>query len=151
VRKLKLKKKLKNSDLGLKPKPPRLKMASPWCQTKTEIIKNKHNIVIIFQNYAKFYYVAMSNGDLNQKVGCAIAQEVSCWLPTAAAAFEAGCGHVGFVMDKMALGQVFSEYFSFPCQSSFHQLPHNHPHLSSGACTMDQTWPQYLVDLVPPH
>jgi hypothetical protein len=26
---------------------------------------------------------------------------------------------VGFVVDKAALGQVFSEYFSFPCQS-FH-------------------------------
>jgi hypothetical protein len=31
-------------------------------------------------------------------------------------------GHVGFVVDKVALGQVFSEYFGFPCQSSFHQL-----------------------------
>jgi hypothetical protein len=28
-------------------------------------------------------------------------------------------------MDKVALGQVFSEYFGFPCQSSFHQLLHN--------------------------
>jgi hypothetical protein len=27
-----------------------------------------------------------------------------------------------FVVDKVALGQVFSEYFGFPCQSSFHQL-----------------------------
>jgi hypothetical protein len=25
-----------------------------------------------------------------------------------------------FVMDKVALGQVSSEYFGFPCQSSFH-------------------------------
>jgi hypothetical protein len=24
---------------------------------------------------------------------------------------------VGFVLDKVALGQVFSEYFGFPCQS----------------------------------
>jgi hypothetical protein len=31
-------------------------------------------------------------------------------------------GRVGFVVDKAALGQVFSEYFGFPCQSSFHQL-----------------------------
>jgi hypothetical protein len=30
---------------------------------------------------------------------------------------------VGFVVDKVALGQVFSEYFGFPCQSSFHQIP----------------------------
>jgi hypothetical protein len=27
-----------------------------------------------------------------------------------------------FVVDKVVVGQVFSEYFSFPCQSSFHQL-----------------------------
>jgi hypothetical protein len=26
---------------------------------------------------------------------------------------------VGFVVDKVALGQVFSKYFGFPCQS-FH-------------------------------
>jgi hypothetical protein len=26
------------------------------------------------------------------------------------------------VVDKVALGQVFSEYFGFPCQSLFHQL-----------------------------
>jgi hypothetical protein len=56
---------------------------------------------------------------------------------------------VGFVVDKVALGQVFSEYFGFPCQSSFHQLLHSHPHLSSGACTIGQKWPQYPVDLVP--
>jgi hypothetical protein len=50
---------------------------------------------------------------------------------------------VGFVVDKVALGQVFSEYFGFPCQSSFHQLLHNHPHLSSRAGTIGQKWPQY--------
>jgi hypothetical protein len=42
-------------------------------------------------------------------------------------------GQVGFVVDKMALGQVFSKYFGFSCQFSFHQLLHNHPHLSFGA------------------
>jgi hypothetical protein len=36
---------------------------------------------------------------------------------------------VGFVVDKMALGQVFFEYFDFPCQSLFYQILHfqNHP------------------------
>jgi hypothetical protein len=34
---------------------------------------------------------------------------------------------VGFVVDKAALGQVFSEYFGFPCQS-FHQFLHHHDH-----------------------
>jgi hypothetical protein len=48
-----------------------------------------------------------------------------------------------FVVDKVALGQDFSEYFGFFCQSSFHQLLHNHPHLSSGAGTIGQKWPQY--------
>jgi hypothetical protein len=45
---------------------------------------------------------------------------------------------VGFVVDKVAMGQVFSEYFSFPCQFSFHRLLHSHHHLSSGAGTIGQ-------------
>jgi hypothetical protein len=32
-----------------------------------------------------------------------------------------GSGHVGFVVDKAALMQVFSEYFGFLCQA-FHRL-----------------------------
>jgi hypothetical protein len=39
------------------------------------------------------------------------------------------------MVDKVALGQVFSEYFGFPCQSSFHQFLDNHHHLTSGAGT----------------
>jgi hypothetical protein len=42
---------------------------------------------------------------------------------------------VGFVVDKVALGQVFSEYFGFPCQSSFHQ------YASSGRSTQRPTPP----------
>jgi hypothetical protein len=45
----------------------------------------------------------------------------------------------------------FSEYFGFPCQSSFHQLLHNHQHRSSGAGTIGQQWPTYQVDSVSPH
>jgi hypothetical protein len=48
------------------------------------------------------------------------------WLPTAAARVVYG-QHVGFVVDKEALGQVFSEYFGFPCQS-FHRYLHYHNH-----------------------
>jgi hypothetical protein len=34
-----------------------------------------------------------------------------------------------FVMDKkVALGQVFTENFGFPCQYTFHLLLHNHLH-----------------------
>jgi hypothetical protein len=48
---------------------------------------------------------------------------VSRRLPTAAARVRAWSGHVGFVVDKVALGQVSSEYFGS------HQIlhPHNHP------------------------
>jgi hypothetical protein len=45
---------------------------------------------------------------------------------------------VGFVVYKVALEQVFSEYFGFPCEFSFHQLLHIH-HLSSGAGIIGQT------------
>jgi hypothetical protein len=83
---------------------------------------------------------------LHLGLGRVIAQAVSRWLPTAVARARAGSGHVGFVVDKVALGQVVSEYFGFPCQSSFHQLLHSHPHLSCGACTIGQKWPQYLVE-----
>jgi hypothetical protein len=56
-------------------------------------------------------------------VGRAIAQAVSCWLPTAAVRGSSPSLVMwDFVADKVALEQVFSEYFGFPCQSSFHQL-----------------------------
>jgi hypothetical protein len=48
------------------------------------------------------------------------------WLPTAADRVRDG-QHVGFVVDKAALGQVFSEYIGFPCQS-FHRFLHCHNH-----------------------
>jgi hypothetical protein len=65
-------------------------------------------------------------------VGRARAQAVSRWLPTAATWVRALSGHVEFVVDKLTLGQVLSEYFGFHCQSSFHQIihPHNHPGLA---------------------
>jgi hypothetical protein len=64
--------------------------------------------------------------------------------------FDPRSGHVGFVVDKVALGQIFSEYFGFPCQSSFHRLLHNHPR-SSGTGTIGQQWPTYQLDSVSPH
>jgi hypothetical protein len=56
--------------------------------------------------------------------GRAISQAVSLWLPTAAARVW----QVAFVLNKMALGQVFSEYFGFSCQSLLHQILHHHNH-----------------------
>jgi hypothetical protein len=63
-----------------------------------------------------------------KRKGRAIAQAVSRWLPTAAARVRSRVWQMGFVVDKVPLGQVFSEYFGFPCQSSFHQILHHHNH-----------------------
>jgi hypothetical protein len=49
---------------------------------------------------------------------------------------------MGFVVDKVALGQIFSEYFGFPCQSLFYQFLHNHQHLLSGAGTVVAAGPK---------
>jgi hypothetical protein len=53
---------------------------------------------------------------------------------------------MGFVVDKMALEQVFSEYFGFSCKFSFHRLLHTryHPGLAQKA----NQWPTYQVDTV---
>jgi hypothetical protein len=58
--------------------------------------------------------------------GRAIGEAVSRWLPIAAARVRARVWKVGFEVDEVALGQVCSEYFGFPCQSSFHQILHLH-------------------------
>jgi hypothetical protein len=47
---------------------------------------------------------------------------------------------VGFVVDKVVLGQVFSKYFGFPCQSSFHQILHHHNHPGQGR--VEPVWSQ---------
>jgi hypothetical protein len=59
---------------------------------------------------------------------------------------------VGFVAEEVALGQVSSEYFGFPCQFSFHRLLHIH-HLSSGAGTTGQLVADVPsgLSLTPPH
>jgi hypothetical protein len=54
------------------------------------------------------------------------------WRPR----FDPRTGHVGFVVDKVEMEQVFSKYFSFLFQLSFHQMLHTH--LSSGAGTIGQ-------------
>jgi hypothetical protein len=39
-------------------------------------------------------------------------------VPLRRPGFKPGSSQVGFVVDKVALGQVLSEYFGFPCQFS---------------------------------
>jgi hypothetical protein len=63
----------------------------------------------------------MTNGVSKLQEGHAVAQAVSRWPGIASGQ------HVGFLVDKAALGQIFSEYFGFPCQS-FHQFLHHHNH-----------------------
>jgi hypothetical protein len=69
-------------------------------------------------------------------------------LPTAAAPFRTRVWQVGFVVDKVALGQDFSKYFGFSCQSSFHQILHHH-HNHPGQVQLAIQWPTCRVDSVP--
>jgi hypothetical protein len=55
---------------------------------------------------------------IDTNAGRAVAQQLDAGFPPPWPRFVYG-QHVGFVLDKAALGQVFSEYFGFPCQS-FH-------------------------------
>jgi hypothetical protein len=75
-----------------------------------------------------------------------MAQAVRRWLPTAAAQVRSRVWSSGICGGQSGAGRVFSEYFSFPCQTSFRQLLHNHPHLSSAAGTIGQKWPTCRVD-----
>jgi hypothetical protein len=69
--------------------------------------------------------------------GRAIAEAVSRLLPQRRTGFDPRSGHMRSVAEKAELGQVFSEYFGFPFQVSFHRLLNTH--LSSGAGTISQT------------
>jgi hypothetical protein len=61
--------------------------------------------------------------------GRTIAQAVSRRLPTAAARVQTRVWSRGILWwTKVVLGQVFSENFGFPCQSTFHLLLHSHFH-----------------------
>jgi hypothetical protein len=70
----------------------------------------------------------------------AIAQAVGHRPPTSAAGFHPRLGQVEFVVDKVALGQVFSEYT-------------HHHHLSSGAGTIGPLMDDVPsgLSLIPPH
>jgi hypothetical protein len=67
-----------------------------------------------------------------------ITQAVIAHFPQRRPGFEPRSGNVGFVVDKVALGQVFSEYFGFSRQFTFHRLLHTHHRLSSWAGTIGQ-------------
>jgi hypothetical protein len=51
---------------------------------------------------------------LDRTAGCAVAQAVSRWLPTAAACVRGRSGHMGFVVDKAGSGAGFLRVLRFP-------------------------------------
>jgi hypothetical protein len=62
-------------------------------------------------------------------IGRAIAEAVSRWLPIAVPGIRAWVWQVGFVVDKVVSGQIFSKYFGFHCQNRLlHQLHYHHHH-----------------------
>jgi hypothetical protein len=87
--------------------------------------------------------LAKDSKQVPSKYGLIIAQDANCRFSTAAAGFDPMPIHMGFVVDKVTMGQVSYEYFGFLYQFSFHQLLHTHP--SAGADTM------YQVDSVTHH
>jgi hypothetical protein len=72
-----------------------------------------------------------------------MAQAVSRRLPTAEAQPRSQISPVGFVADKVALGQVFLEPFGFPLSVSFHRCS-IFIHVSPGGWTVG-----LLADAVP--
>jgi hypothetical protein len=74
----------------------------------------------------------------------AVLRRLVAGFPPRRSGFDPKSKHVGFVAGKVALGQVFYEYFVFPCQFSFHQMLQNN--LSSGDGIRGQ-----LVAYVPLH
>jgi hypothetical protein len=87
--------------------------------------------------------VRMSKYVLGLGLDRTIAQAVSRWLHTTAALVRSRVWSSGICGGQSGAGVGLLEYFGFPCQSSFHQLLHNNPHLSSVAATIGQKRPRY--------
>jgi hypothetical protein len=79
----------------------------------------------IVRGFAQFFQKYWDS-NLNQTMAVPYLKRLDAGFPPRRSGFASG-QHVGFVVDKVALGQVFSEYFGFPCQS-FHQFLHHHNH-----------------------
>jgi hypothetical protein len=55
---------------------------------------------------------------------------------------------VGFVVEKVALGQVFSDYFGFHYHSSIHQRFTNTSIYHLGLVQQAKEWPSFQLDLL---
>jgi hypothetical protein len=83
---------------------------------------------------------------------CAIAQAVSRWFPTAVARVQARVWSCWICGGQSGAGAGFLRVLRFPLPIFIPPIaPQSPSSIISGACTLGQKWPQYLVDLVPPH
>jgi hypothetical protein len=64
--------------------------------------------------------------------------------------FDARSGYVGYVTGKVALGQVFFNYFRFPWQFSFRRLLsiHHHPGWQLGKSLKDSYMYNVIINLM---
>jgi hypothetical protein len=103
---------------------------------------NSKSTFEVFLNTDYLYYITqqkcrkLSNVNLYVERAVPYLRRLFTDSPLWRTGFDPWSGHVGFVVDKVALWQVFSEYFGFPRQFSFHQMLYTH--LSSGAGTRGQ-------------
>jgi hypothetical protein len=93
---------------------------------KVQVLYSLYRICI-FRTSSAFPNITKSEVRIKIAVlGRAVAQRLDAGFPPRRPGFACG-QHVGFVVDKAALEQVFSEYFGFPRQS-FHRFLHRHNH-----------------------
>jgi hypothetical protein len=74
-----------------------------WTSTRLYSVTAHKTLLFIITSVRTSYLMMI--------VGRAVAQGVSRWFSTAAARVRTRSGHMGFVVDKETLGQIFSEYF----------------------------------------
>jgi hypothetical protein len=77
-------------------------------------------VAIVLFNLTMTYDCLICVSVVRERVAVFIIRPYNLSLP----GFDLRPGHVGFVVDKVAMGQGFSMYFTLPCQFSFHQVIH---------------------------
>jgi hypothetical protein len=97
------------------------------------VIQNLYKRILQFHSYFYIAYIVTFGGPEHKSRQSKSRATVSRWLPTAAARVRARIWSSGICGGQSGAGAGFLRVLRFPCQSSFHQLLHNHPHLSFGA------------------
>jgi hypothetical protein len=82
------------------------------------------------------YFILFYNAESTTGVSI-VGRTIAVDFPPRRPGFDPRSSYVGFVVDKMILGQVSSQYFGFPCQFSFHQIHHAHPSFGAGTVVAD--------------